>query len=86
MKGFIPKYSSSTLENISVCVCVLLNILWMKSLKQELELQAVFWQDTTLLIGFNFVPTMTLLEKMFETMDVSSQLSVSAFIILTQQL
>lgn len=64
MNGFIPKYNSSTLENISVCV--LLNILWMKSqqlLKQELELQTVSWRDTILLIGFNVAPTMTLLEK-----------------------
>lgn len=38
MKGFIPKYNSSTLENISASV--LLNILWMKALhfNQELEL------------------------------------------------
>lgn len=32
-------------------------------LNQELELQAIFWQATILLIGFNFAPTMTVLEK-----------------------
>ncbi len=61
-KDFIPKYNSTTRENIYVGV--LLNILWMKSLHfwtKNLSYRLSF--DTVLLIWFHFAPTMTLLEK-----------------------